>query len=215
MAITTKTDVANLALAELGARRITDYSSDATTESKSCHLHLDHVVNTLLRRHQWNFATARVTLVAVAGTPLGNEWDAAWTLPTDMVRLIRIISGDVCNPVRSFAIEGRILLTGLLTEVFIAYVSNAVAVADWDSLFIDAVTYKLAAAICQDVAQNPTLEASCLQKLESLALPVAQTADAREVLSGENFGPRELASQSGLVRSRFLSYARPPYVPTA
>ena len=153
--------------------------------------------------------------MAVEGTPIGDEWDAAWTLPTDMVRLIRIISGDVCNPVRSFAIEGRHLLTGLLTEVSIAYVSNAVAVSDWDSLFVDAVTYKLAAAICQDVAQNPTLQASCLQKLESLALPAAQTADAREVLSGENFGPRELASQSGLVRSRFLSYARPPYVPTA
>ncbi|MEI7910773.1 MAG: hypothetical protein WCK77_14140 [Verrucomicrobiota bacterium] len=211
--ILTKTDVANMALAEIGARRITDYTSDATVESRACHLHLDHVADTLLRRHQWNFATARVELVA-ASAPLFGEWDAAWTLPADLVRLIRITSGDVDNPLRSYAIEGRLLLTKTYTTLGIVYVTNAAPVAAWDSLFVDAVTYKLAATIAADVAQNPTLQAACLQKLESLALPAAQTADAREVLSGENFGPRQLASMSGLVNARFNGSGRPPYIPT-
>lgn len=209
---TTKTDIANMALAEIGARRISDYTSDATVESRACHLHLDHVVDTLLRRHQWNFATARVALTAAAAPAC--EWEAAWTLPSDLVRLIRVVSGDVDNPIRQFAIEGRLLLTYACAALHLVYVSNAAAVASWDSLFVDAVVYKLASVIASDVAKSPTAQQACIQKLESLALPAAQTADAREVLSGENFGPRQLASMSALVRSRFAYGARPPFVPT-
>ena len=194
------------------ARRIVSYDTDTTVEARSCRQHLDHVCNTLLRRHQWNFASVRKALSKLTDVPL-SEWAAAWQLPVDMVRMIRITATDPNNPVRDYALEGRHLLTADLDDVTLLYVSNAVAIVEWDSLFIDAVTYKLAARIAPDVTQNPALAEAALQKLEALALPQAQTADAREVLSGENFGPRQLASMSGLVNARFGS-CRPPYLPT-
>lgn len=221
MSITTKTDIANLALSELGARRITDYAALTTTESRATALHLDQVANALLRSHQWNFATARATLAAaMAGTPPAAvtppaEWGAVWALPADLVRLIRVSSGDADQPVRDFAMEGRRLLTVDATAPEIVYVTNGAAVSEWDALFVEAMKFALAAAIAPDVTQNPALQAACLQKLESLALPKAQTADAREVASGENFGPRQLAARSGLVAARFASTGRPPYIPTA
>ena len=52
-------------------------------------------------------------------------------------------------------------------------------------------------------------------RLERLKLPAAQTADAREVASGENFGPRHMAARSGLVNARFGSGTSAPYLPTA
>lgn len=213
MAITSKTDVCNLALAELGARRISSYDADTTVEANACRLHLDHVVDTLLERHQWNFATARATLAKLA-VPGDSEWGETWQLPTDCVRLIRITTGDTQNPLRDFAVEGRRLLTrGVGEALRIVYVSNSRPVAQWIPLFTDAVIYKLAARISGDVTQNPHLGEACLQKLEALALPAAQTADARETLSGENFGPRHLASMSALVAARFRADGRPPYVP--
>lgn len=213
MPLTSKTDVCNLALAELGARRISSYDSDTTVEAHACRLHLDHVVDTLLERHQWNFATTRATLAKLAA-PGDAEWAETWQLPTDCVRLIRITTGDTQNPLRDYAIEGRHLLTrGAGSGLRIVYVSNARPVGQWIPLFTDAVVHKLAARICGDVTQNPALADGCLQKLESLALPAAQTADARETLSGENFGPRHLASMSALVGARFRADGRPPYVP--
>ena len=216
MPLSSKTDICNLALAELGARRITSYDADTTVEANACRLHLDHVIDTLLERHQWSFATARRTLARLNAPP-SSEWTAAWQLPGDCVRLIRISTGDTENPLRDFAIEGRKVLTrgggtgpdGLM----IVYVSNARTVPEWIPLFSDAVVYKLAARIAGDVTQNPSQAEGCLQKLESLALPAAQTADARESLSGENFGPRHLASMSALVGARFRADGRPAYTP--
>jgi hypothetical protein len=210
--ITSKTDICNLALGELGARRIVAYETEASVEARSCRLHLDQVVNTLLRRHQWNFATMRAMLSRLADAPL-SEWAAAWQVPADLVRLIRLSSGDSSNPIRDFTIEGRKLLSADYPTLEILYVSSAVEPVEWDALFVDAVAYKLASRIAPDVTQNPALGDAALQRLEALALPQAQTADAREVASGENFGPRQLASMSGLVNARFGN-GRPPYIPT-
>lgn len=213
MPITSKTDLCNLALAELGARRISSYDSDTTVEANACRLHLDHVVDTLLERHQWNFAMTRAVLARIALSG-DEEWSEAWQLPADCVRMVRISTGDVHNPVRDFAIEGRRLLTrGIRSDLRLVYVSNARPVGQWMPLFTDAVVYKLASRICGDVTQNLQLAEGCVRKLENMALPTAQTADARETLSGENFGARQLASMSGLVAARFRADGRPPYVP--
>lgn len=202
MSINSKTDLCNLALAELGARRITSYDSDATVEAKACRLHLDHVTDTLLERHQWDFATSHAQLSALATLP-NPEWDAAYQLPSDFIRFIRVSSGYAETPVQDFAIHGRnILVKGTAATLPIVYISNASPIIYWPPLFIDAVIYKLAARIAGDVTQNPSLADSAIQKLESLALPHAQTSDSRQSLSGENFGPHHIAAQSPLVQTR-------------
>ena len=206
--INSKTDLSNLALAELGARRITSYESDTTVEAKACRLHLDHVINTLLERHQWDFATTHAQLSALANVP-NPEWGSAYQLPIDCVRFIRVSSGYHITPVQDFAIQGRTIhANGTAATLPIVYVSNAKPVPHWPSLFIDAVAYKLAARIAGDVTQNPALASDALQKLESLALPHAQTSDARQGLSGENYGPLNMSSTSPLVIAR-LSGSRP------
>jgi hypothetical protein len=214
MPLTSKTDICNLALAELGARRITSYESDTTVEAKACRLHLDHVIDTLLERHQWNHATKHDTLSKLSTVP-NPEWTEAYQLPSDFIRLIRVSVGSSLNSLQNFALEGRNILTiGEGDTLPIVYVSNDIPVAQWSPLFIDAVVYKLAAKIAGDVTQNPSLADGALNKLESLALPVAQTADARQTLSGENFGPAHMAAQSPLVRARYNTGGIASYAPT-
>lgn len=208
-----KTDLCNLALAELGARRITSYESETTVEAKACRLHLDHIIDTLLERHQWNHATKSIALSKLATVP-NPEWTAAYQIPGDFIRLIRISTGSSFNSLQNFSLEGRnILTTGTASTLPILYVSNNVPVPQWPPLFVDSVVYKLAAKIAGDVTQNPALADSALNKLESLALPVAQTADARQTLSGENFGPTHIAAQSPLVAARFRTGGLAPYLP--
>lgn len=214
MPLTSKTDLCNLALAELGARRITSYESDTSVEAKACRLHLDHVIDTLLERHQWNHATKSVSLSKLLTVP-NPEWSEAYQLPGDFIRLIRVSIGNSLNSLQNFALEGRNILTlGEGDTLPIVYVSNDIPVAQWSPLFIDAVVYKLAAKIAGDVTQNPALATDALNKLESLALPVAQTADSRQTLSGENFGPAHMASQSALVNARFNTGGVNKYAPT-
>lgn len=213
MSLTSRTDVANLALSEIGARRITNIETDESVEAKSCRLHLGLIVDGLLRRHQWSFAEVRAALSRIDDTP-ATEWKQTWALPADCIRLIRITNtNDPHNPVREFALEGRRLLTRDLFACSILYVSNAIPVPHWDPLFTQAVAFRLAAAIAGDVTQNPAAALGAMQKVETLAMPAAVTADARESASGENFGAVALISQSGLVRARYAQTGRPPFIP--
>lgn len=211
MPLSSKTELCNLALAELGARRINSYESDSSVEATACRLHLERILSGLLRRHQWSFAIARAALSAGAGdAPTG--WSKAWALPADLVRLIDLPTEDPRNPWREYAIEGRTLLTSGLEEVEIRYVSNAVPPAEWDDLFIDAAALLLASRIANTVTQNPALADAALAKFSQLALPAAQTADAAESLSGENYGSLHAISASGLVNARFRNDGRPPHL---
>jgi len=200
--ITSKTDIANLALAAIGSRRIASIDTDTTEEANQCRLHLEAEANGLLRRHHWNFAITRATLQRLADDP-PSEWESAWQLPADCVRFIRVTGEHADRPVRDFAIEGRTLLLDGAGPVGIVYVSNAKPVSEWDSLFVDAMKWLLAAAIAHPLTQSPSIANDCMQKFKQLALPEAQLADAREVLSGENFGTRQMVRQSGLVACRY------------
>lgn len=201
MPTTTITDVCNFALGRLGARRISDFNSDESVEARACRQHFDFVRDGLLRRHQWDFATESLALSAVAEKPL-SEWDTAWQLPADCVRIIRISSGERVRPVQEFERRGRLLLTNGLAQCELIYVTNTMEVPDWDSLFTAALVLKLASAIAGDVTQNPALATDALNELETLALPKAQVADARETQSGENFGVRNIIANSALVNAR-------------
>jgi hypothetical protein len=207
------TEICNMALGKIAAARINTLDSDGSTEAKACRLQYQHSINTLLERFQWSFATTRKDLSRLQDNP-PTEWESAWQLPPDLVRLIRVTAREPQNPVRNFAIEGRKLLLNGADQVSIVYVTNSVPVPYWPSLFVDAAIFQLAANICADINKSEDLANSMLQKLNSLALPAAQTADAQQVLSGENFGPRQLASMSGLVAARYRADGRPPFIPT-
>lgn len=195
----TITQLCNLSLSRIGARRLASYESDTSTEATSCRLHYDLARDGLLRRHQWDFAKDSKTLTKLPAG-VSPKYPAAWQLPEDCVRIIgaSVAGRDITN----FARHGRLLLTEDFEELDLEFVSNAVPLAQWDSLFVEALTLRLAAKICEDIAQNPAKMAEISNELEALALPAAQTADAREANSGEGFGLVDLIHQSSLGRLR-------------
>lgn len=212
MPFTSETEIANLALSEIGARRIASIDSDTSAEAVACRTHFDHCRDTLLRRHPFSFANRAVALSASATAPVASvEWDTAWVLPGDLVRLIRVVGQDMDLPEQRFEIHGRYLHTLNLSSLTIVYVTNDVPVNEWDSLFVDAMRFKLAASIAGEIAVSPEAGARALTALEQLALPDAARVDAQEVASGENRTPRRVAARSGLVRARFIDSGLPPY----
>lgn len=213
-ALTSKTAVANLALAEIGAKRISDLEADSSPEAVACRLHFDHVRNVLLRSHPWSFAKLTVALSQSATDPVAStEWDAAWTLPGDMLRLIRVVGPDADLPRTRFEIAGNFLHTRDLDTCTIVYVSDSIPVTRWDDLFVDAMRYKLASEIAEDVTQNPQKADAALQKYKAMALPDAARVDAQTEASGENRTPAMQSAQSGLVQARY-STTRPTYTVT-
>jgi hypothetical protein len=181
------TEIANLALSHIGARRLTELDTDTTVEAQTCRLHYTRVRDALLRRMPWNFATKRVAVVYSAA-PI-SDWVSSWTLPADCVRVLRVSLDDTIANERDFTVEGRKLLTNHASNatVEIVYISNTAATTDYDALFFDSFSYLLAAAIALDITDNAGLADSCLAKYKALGLEDAIMADAKESFAGLHY----------------------------
>jgi hypothetical protein len=197
----TETEICNLALSEIGAKLVSNYEEDSTEEARVCRLHFAQTRDALLRRHQWNFAQVRADLSQVTGTPV-SDWDSAWQLPTDCVRVISLPSENPYRPHQEFAIEGRLVLVRDLAAVTLLYVSNAVPVTSWDPLFIDALSLSLAVKLAKSLSHDVGMSQAAAATLAQLALPAAFTADARESMSNENSGPAWRRAKSSIVAIR-------------
>lgn len=201
----TETQICNLALSEIGAKLISNYEEDSTEEARACRLHFDQTRDALLRRHQWNFAQVRADLSQETAAPV-SDWDSAWQLPADCVRVISLPSDNPYKPHQEFAVEGRLVLVRALTEVTLLYVSSAVPVTSWDPLFIDALSLSLAVKLAKSLAHDVAMSQAAAATLAQLALPAAFTADARESMSNENSGPAWRRAKSSVVGSRFTRF---------
>jgi hypothetical protein len=161
------------------------------------------------------------SMVAVSTTNLSGgsstatvyapAWGSAFNLPSDCLRVLKLDGADIDIPQDRWEILGRhLLLADELAEApVIHYISKDAPVDEWPTTFTDAVAFLLAARLAPKLAQDDNLATALLQKHE-LALGKAKVKDARETRSAENFGPRQLAARSGLVRARYGS-TLPPY----
>lgn len=89
-------DLANMALAHLGATTITSLTENST-EARTARLFFDTARQAVLRDFAWPFATKRATPGLVtdwtAQTDVVSEWQYDYRYPSDALRLLRIESG--------------------------------------------------------------------------------------------------------------------------
>lgn len=206
MSATSDTEIANLALSRVGEKEeITDLSMANSLAAKQCRLHYARTRNALLRSHPWNFAVKRVALAATTSTP-AFEYTYEFTLPTDCLKVIRTsweatgwttrdtlwAGWDDYTPYR---IEGRKLLANEST-CSIEYIAEITDVSQFDELFIEALSFKLALAVAPALTNNRSLIETLNQQAE-MAMLEARTVDAQEGSA------RDVIDDTTFVRARF------------
>lgn len=167
------TDIANMALIELGADVIADIGQ-STGHAKFCAARYSDVRDEVLRAHPWECARRRFSLPARAERPeYGFLW--AYTLPTDppCLRVIRLEHTDL-----RWTVEGRLILTDAPAPLRGLYVAQ-VDEADWDASLTRAVALRLATAIAYRVTQSAAMRDS-MDKAYREALREARSANAQE-----------------------------------
>jgi hypothetical protein len=94
-----KVDICNLALSQLGVRKVINSFDERTNEAASCRLWYDIALDELLRDFPWPFATKVATLAPLAFD--GNsEWAFKYEYPSDCSMAHRIVPvfGAVAHP---------------------------------------------------------------------------------------------------------------------
>ncbi len=174
----TEVSICSNALRILGDDPITSLTDD-TERARLCNSLYVPARDAVLRSHPWNFAITRATLAQLSTTP-AYEYAYQYSLPTDpyCLRVLSMEYQDYIFKIEHLAGTGRVLLTDESTAK-ILYIAKVTDTVQFDSLFVDTLTAKMALELSFPVTNSVTLQAQ-MQKLYQLKLSEARSIDGQE-----------------------------------
>ncbi|MEH3248499.1 hypothetical protein POV86_04380 [Enterobacter roggenkampii] len=147
-------EICNRALSNIGNSRSINSLNEASKEADQCSLHFDACRDAALADFDWNFATKRLALADTNNPP--PDWQYAYQYPTDCVRITEIMVPGVRNPTAAMRIEyvvgsnedltGKLIYTDQ-PKAWLKYVARVTDVNMYDAIFMEALSWRLAAAI--------------------------------------------------------------------
>jgi hypothetical protein len=161
---TSKTDIANMAIAHIGTGiEIANLDTESSEEAAACRRFFNTARRATLRDADWSFATKFVALGLIAENPT-TEWNYSYTYPSDAVKLRRIVSG-VRNDTRQTRVPYKIA-SGASSSVIYTDQQNAVLEYTTDvedtsrfpSDFDLALSYRLAMFIAPRVSKGDIMK---------------------------------------------------------
>ena len=165
--------ICNTALNRLGANTITSFTENSK-EARLCNSEYSGIRDQVLRAHPWNCAISRATLAQDSDAPsFGFAYQ--YTLPTDPYCL-RVLQME--TEVINFKVEGRKLLTDEATAK-IMYIGRVTDPEEYDSLFIDTLSARIAFEFSFNITGSRTLQGDMFD-LYNQKLALARSFDAQE-----------------------------------
>lgn len=167
--------ICNSALIKIGEDTITALSED-TKAARLCNQIYNATRDAVLRAHIWNFAIKRVELAVNTTAPV-FEYSNAFDLPSDCLRVLNLEDSDTMTSI-VFKVEGRQLVTNESTAK-IRYISRVEDPNQFDDLFKEALSARLAYELAYPLAESNTL----MQNMYSVykdKLSEARTMDGQE-----------------------------------
>ena len=174
----TEVSICSNALRRLGDDPITSLTDD-TERARLCNAFYADARDACLRSHPWNFAITRASLTQLSSTP-AYGFDYQYALPTNpyCLRVLSMEFEDYIFKVENLATEGRVLLTNEDTAK-ILYIAKITDTALFDSMFVDALTAKLAANLAYPVTNSVTLQTQMVKIYEG-KMSEARSIDGQE-----------------------------------
>jgi len=166
--------ICNLALLKVGNLSITALT-DATKEGRACNVLYPILRDELLAAHPWNFAMSRADISAQLVTTPVFQWDYAYTIPADCLRVWELYGTDA-----EWVVEGGELLTNQDEEIYIRYIKLVTETGRYSPSFANCLATRLGAELAGKLADNPKLRESLLQELYTKHLPDAYSLNAVE-----------------------------------
>ncbi len=174
------TGICNLALSDVGIKRITNFETDASTQAISCRLHYEPTKDALLRSHYWPFAADRSTLSQDTASP-AFEYDNQFILPTNFLYLRSIFADNFTVEGKSrnrHAIEGKRLLSNNSTAQ-IRYTKKVTDPTEFDPLFVQVLVLQLALKLTSLAGATPKIRESLKDDLR-LLMPSVRSLSRQE-----------------------------------
>jgi len=171
-------NMCNSALNLLGASTISALTDD-TKNARLCNQRYEPVRNRVFRSHAWNCLHKRVQLAQNSTAPV-VEYDFAYALPSDCLRVLKIHNGttDSIATNLDYKIEGRNIVTDIDT-IFLIYIALDTDPNNYDTYLRESISHQLAADLCYAITNNATLANQYMSRADE-RLREARFIDATE-----------------------------------
>ena len=171
-------NMCNSALNLLGASTIAALTDD-TKNARLCNQRYEPVRNRVFRSHAWNCLHKRVQLAQNSTAPI-VEYDHAYALPSDCLRVLKIHNGttDSIASALDYKLEGRNIVTDIDT-VFLIYIALDTDPNNYDTYLRESISHQLAADLCYAITNNATLANQYMTRADE-RLREARFIDATE-----------------------------------
>jgi len=171
-------NICNSALNLLGASTIAALTDD-TKNARLCNQRYEPVRNRVFRSHAWNCLHKRVQLAQNSTAPI-VEYDHAYALPSDCLRVLKIHNGttDSIASALDYKLEGRNIVTDLDT-IFLIYIALDTDPNNYDTYLRESISHQLAADLCYAITNNATLANQYMTRADE-RLREARFIDATE-----------------------------------
>jgi hypothetical protein len=161
--------ICNRALQKLGASTILSLTEDST-EGRACNLAYEPVRDALLRSHWWSFAIKRASLAASSTSPPFG-YDNAFPLPADYLKLVPPDHREKVY-MTDWKLEdvggSRCIVTDEDAPLEIRYVSRVTDPNKFDSLFVEALSARLAMEMCEQLTQSNSKRQLAMQEYQDV-----------------------------------------------
>lgn len=148
--------------------------TDDTTQARLTLNMFEGVRDEMLRAHPWHFATKRVALSPLVGSPpFGFKF--AFNTPADMLKFISVEDPEIGV---HFKLESRKILANK-NAINIIYIFRNEDISTWPPDFIAAVTYELASRIAYPITKSEAVKQSLEQKAQ-FKLAIAKINNGQE-----------------------------------
>jgi len=171
-------DMCNSALNLLGASTISALTDDSKN-ARLCNQRYESVRNRVFRSHAWNCLHKRVQLAQNSTAPV-VEYDHAYALPSDCLRVLKIHNGttDSIATALDYKLEGRNIVTDQDT-IFLIYIALDTDPNNYDTYLREAISHQLAADLCYAITNNAALANNYMARADE-RLREARFIDATE-----------------------------------
>tara|TARA_R110000824_G_scaffold82437_2_gene206662 strand:+ start:532 stop:1134 length:603 start_codon:yes stop_codon:yes gene_type:complete len=168
---TSVVQIVNNALVKIGANAILTLTEDSEA-ARAANLIYEQIRDACIRDHVWNFAVNRVELAQNSTAP-AFEFSYQYNLPSDCLRVLQMEDMGM-----SYKIEGGKLLTDEGTAK-ILYLARVDDVNLFDSMFVEALSARIAAELAVTLAESNTLYGNMMEMYQR-KLADARSMDAQE-----------------------------------
>ena len=188
-------EICNGSLNQLGATTILSLTEDSKN-ARLCNQRYTQVRDSVFRSHPWNCLQKRIELAADTTAPAWG-FSFAYTLPSDCLRLLRILDYE-----SNYKVEGRKILSNT-SSMRILYIARITDANEYDELLRETLSAALGADIAFGVTSNNQTSQNMYQLFQE-KLRDARFVDSTEGQNiDQDLGMTDVIDAGTFINSRY------------